>query len=180
MNTQDLPGNPHPALGIDPGLARVGIAATDAFGILAHPVETIVCARQDVLGRIEVLCRSRGIRTLVVGLPVRGDGSEGEAAKRSRTLGAELRHRLPDLPLVWIDESYSTLDATEKLREAGRSAKSGRAVIDQAAAVEILNRWMRGSEPPLLEEAEPLPGSEGDPPGFPRPRGKNRFRKSGH
>ena len=180
MNTQDLPGNPHPALGIDPGLARVGIAATDAFGILAHPVETIDCERQDGVARIVELCRLRGIRTLVIGLPLRGDGSEGASAARSRKLGAELQSRLPDLPIVWIDESYSTQDATEKLRQAGRSAKSGRAVIDQAAAVEILNRWMLGVEPPLLEEAELLPGPETDPRGFPTPHGKNRFRKSGH
>jgi len=133
---------PHPALGIDHGDARIGIAATDDFGILAHPVETIDCAKTDPIERIAELARIRGVHTLVVGLPVRMDGSEGDSAAKVRAFADQLRARIPDIPLVFVDETLSTSSAAAKLREAGRNARKQKSVIDQAAAVEILNYWM--------------------------------------
>jgi putative Holliday junction resolvase len=134
--------SPHPALGIDHGEARIGIAATDPCGILAHPVETIPCAITDPLERIARLVELRGIRTIVVGLPLRLDGSEGDAAARVREFAVKLRERLPAIPLVFVDETLTTATAAAKLREAGRNARRQKSVIDQAAAVEILNTWM--------------------------------------
>ena len=136
--------SPHPALGIDHGEARIGIAATDDFGILAHPVETIACSSGDPIERIAKLVEIRGIHTLVLGLPLRMDGSEGDAAKRVRAFAAKLSARLPTTPLVFVDESFTTTSAAAKLHEAGRNARKQKAVIDQAAAVEILNTWMGG------------------------------------
>ncbi|MCU0779485.1 MAG: Holliday junction resolvase RuvX [Akkermansiaceae bacterium] len=138
----------HPALGIDYGDVRIGIAATDDFGILAHPVETIDVTRVEPLGRIAEIAAARGIRTLVVGLPLRMDGSEGTAAEKVRQFAAALGRRLPDLPVVLVDETLTTAEAAAKLRQAGRKAKHQRAIIDQAAAVEILSQWIgdRGSE----------------------------------
>ena len=133
---------PHPALGIDHGDARIGIAATDGFGILAHPVETIDRSRTDAVERIAHLAKVRGIRTLVLGLPLRMDGSEGTSAHKVREFASLLMTRMPDLPLVFVDESLSTSNASAKLREAGRKTRQQKAVIDQAAAVEILNTWM--------------------------------------
>lgn len=133
---------PHPALGIDHGDARIGIAATDDFGILAHPVETIDRSKIDPLERIAELARNRKIRTLVLGLPLRADGSEGDSAAKVRAFANNLQSRLPALPVCFIDESFSTTSAAAKLHEAGRNAKKQKAVIDQAAAVEILNTWM--------------------------------------
>ena len=132
----------HPALGIDHGDARIGIAATDPEGILAHPVETIDRASTEPVDRIAALAGERGIRTLVVGLPLRMDGSEGTAAEKVRRFATTLSARLPDLPLEFVDEFQSTVDAAEKLRAAGRKAKRQKEVIDQAAAVEILDRWL--------------------------------------
>jgi putative Holliday junction resolvase len=133
----------HPALGIDHGDARIGIAATDPLGILAHPVETIDVRTTDPFERIAVLVAQRNIRLLVVGLPVRIDGTEGTAAEKVRAFGAKLAARLPELPMVFVDEAYTTQDAAAKLREAGRKAKQQKGVIDQAAAVEILEAWMK-------------------------------------
>lgn len=132
----------HPALGIDHGDARIGVAATDDFGILAHPVETIDRRSTDPVARIVELCAIRKIRTLVVGLPIRMDGSEGDSARKVREFGERLREALPGIPLVLVDESLSTQSAAAKLREAGRNAKKQKTIIDQAAAVEILNTWM--------------------------------------
>lgn len=142
----------HPALGIDYGRARIGIAATDACGILAHPVESIRLDKTEPLGRIAELVQQLGIRTLVLGLPLRLDGSEGSACARVRAFGDKLSRRLPGLPLVYVDEFLTTSCAQEKLHQAGKKAKDFRPIIDQAAAVEILDNWMGGALPP-----EPLP-----------------------
>ena len=134
--------SPHPALGIDHGDARIGIAATDDFGILAHPVETIDVSKTDAVERIARLTEIRKINTLVVGLPLRMDGSEGSSASKVRGFADKLSERLPSIPLVFVDETLTTSTAAAKLREAGRNAKQQKSIIDQAAAVEILNLWM--------------------------------------
>ncbi len=135
--------SPHPALGVDYGGSRIGIAATDDFGIMAHPVETIDLTHgSDGLARIRDIAALRKVKTLVVGLPLRLDGSEGDSAKKVRDYATKLSRMLPHLTLVFVDETYSTMDASEKLREAGKNARKQKAIIDQVAAVEILNRWM--------------------------------------
>lgn len=70
-----------------------------------------------------------------------------------RAFGEKLSARLPELPLIYIDESHTTVAAAAKLRAAGRSAKRQKGIIDQAAAVEILRLWM-----------DTLPASASDPP----------------
>ena len=117
------------------------------MGILAHPVETIQLSTTDPVDRIAVLCEQRGIRTLVVGLPLNLDGDEGPASQKARAFASRISARLPGIPLVFVDESHSTVDASAKLRAAGRNAKRQKSVIDQAAAVEILNRWLGDSDP---------------------------------
>jgi putative Holliday junction resolvase len=129
-------------LGIDYGDARIGIAATDDFGILAHPVETIDQAKGDAIERIASIVGMRKIHTLVVGLPLRMDGSEGDSAAKVRTFAEKISRRIPDVPLVFVDETLTTTAASAKLREAGKKAKQQKSLIDQAAAVEILNTWM--------------------------------------
>ena len=137
----------HPALGIDYGQARIGIAATDACGILAYPVESIHLAHTEPLERLGVLIRQLGVRTLVLGYPLRMDGTEGSACERVRAFGDKLAARFPQLPLVYVDEYLTTATAQEKLHQAGRKAKSFRPIIDQAAAVEILNNWLETLPP---------------------------------
>ena len=132
----------HPALGIDYGEARIGIAATDACGILAHPVESIHLRHTEPIARIRELVQQKGIRTLVLGLPLRLDGTEGTACTKVRAFGEKLRAALPELPLLYVDEFLTTTAAQEKLHQAGKKAKNFKPFIDKAAAVEILNNWM--------------------------------------
>ena len=141
----------HPALGIDYGDARIGIATTDACGILAHPVESIHRGKVNSLDRIRELVQQKGIRTLVLGLPIRMDGTEGTACAKVRAFGEKLHATLPDLPLVYVDEYLTTTIAQEKLHQAGKKAKNFKPIIDQAAAVEILNNWME-MHAPISEE----------------------------
>jgi putative Holliday junction resolvase len=132
----------HPVLAIDHGDARIGIAATDPVGIMAHPVETIHVKTTDPIERIAEIVQQRQVKQLVLGLPLRLDGSEGTASIKVRKFGKKLNERLPDLPLHFCDETLTTVAAAAKLHQAGKNAKRQKAVIDQAAAVEILNNWL--------------------------------------
>ena len=133
----------HPVLAIDHGEARIGLAATDALGIAAHPVETITVDRTDPVQRIAALVAERGVRRLLVGLPLRMDGSEGRSADKVRAFAAQLSEVLPGIPLEFADERLSTAAAAEKLQGAGKSARQQKPLIDQAAALEILNDWLQ-------------------------------------
>ena len=144
----------HPALGIDFGQARIGIAATDPCGILAHPVESIHLSKTEPLGRIAELVAQKGIRSLVLGLPLRLDGTEGSACEKVRAFGQKLSARFPELPLIYVDEFLTTTVAQEKLHKAGKKAKDFKPIIDQAAAVEILNTWLEQTSPPPMDEPD--------------------------
>ncbi len=127
-------------------MARIGLAATDPLGLAAHPVETINVNRTDPLARIADVVRERQVKLILLGLPLRLDGSEGEAAERVRAFGSRLAEQVPGVPLQYADERHSTASASEKLREAGRSARKQKGIIDQAAALEILNDWLKEHE----------------------------------
>ena len=132
----------HPILAIDHGDARIGLAATDEFGIGTHPVETIDCRKTEIIPRILEVIAERKIQAVVLGLPLRMDGSEGTSSKKIRKFGKELRTNLGDIPLTLFDERFTTVTASEKLRSAGRKAKQQKDVIDQAAALEILKDYL--------------------------------------
>jgi putative Holliday junction resolvase len=129
------------SLGIDHGTKRVGLALSDALGVLARPLET--APARDAIRRIVEIARGENVETVVLGLPLRIDGTEGAAASRVRTFLTALRQRLPaGVEIVLRDESLTTMEAAEKLRAAGKRAKNQRDVIDQAAAVIILQEFL--------------------------------------
>lgn len=136
------------ALGIDYGTARIGLAVSDGLGMLAHPLETVPSRDLGAaLGRIRHLVETRGIEDIVLGLPLRLDGSEGRAVGRVRAFRERLRSAFPSAlraRLRWheVDEFLTTVEAGEKLHAAGKRGKDLPALIDQAAAVEILQRWL--------------------------------------
>ncbi|MDQ8189659.1 Holliday junction resolvase RuvX [Roseibacillus persicicus] len=132
----------HPILAIDHGEARIGLAATDEFGIAAFPVETIQQATTEPLERLAEIIAQRKTKTLLLGLPLKSDGREGDAAKKIRSFGKELQETFPDLPLHYHDESFTTVAASAKLRQAGKKAKNQKDIIDQAAALEILQNFL--------------------------------------
>ena len=136
----------HPVLGIDHGEARIGLAITDPVGIMAHPLETIQVKTTDPIERIVTLVKERQVKQLVLGLPLRMDGSEGTAAEKIRAFGVELTEKI-DLPLHYMDESLTTVAAAEKLHQAGKNSKKQKSIIDQAAAVEILSNWLDQHSP---------------------------------
>lgn len=146
-------------LGIDPGDARIGVARCDAAGILATPVETVRRGRGD-LDRIAELREEHEAVEVVVGLPRSLSGKEGPAAAKVRTFARKLARRLGDVPVRLVDERLTTVSAESMLRASGRTAKNQRSVVDQAAAVLILQHVLdterrTGAAPgQLLEEAD--------------------------
>ena len=124
-------------LGIDPGDARIGVARSDPSGFLATPVETVRRGRGD-LARIVALARETEAVEVVVGLPRSLSGGEGPAALKVRQFAGDLARRVAPVPVRLCDERLTTVSAESILRASGRSGARRRAVVDQAAAVLIL------------------------------------------
>ena len=124
-------------LGIDPGDARIGVASCDPHGILATPVETVARGEGD-LDRIVALAVELDAGLVYLGLPRSLSGGEGPAAGRVREFARELAARLAPRQLRLVDERLSTVTAEAVLRDRGKKGRKRRAVVDQAAAVVIL------------------------------------------
>lgn len=131
-----------PWASVDVGTVRVGIAATDPERRMAFPVETVPRNR-DTVGRIATIVEDRGIVAVFVGLPLTLAGREGPSAEDARSLAGDLAQRLA-VPVRLVDERLSTSSASAALRQAGRNARRQREVIDQAAAVVILETVLDG------------------------------------
>jgi putative Holliday junction resolvase len=136
-------------LGVDVGKVRVGVAISDPDGILATPLVTLSrdmgAAADSVPADIAGLVRLVGeheVVQIVVGLPVRLNGAEGAAAIDIRAYSERLAQAVGQVPIALADERMSTVVATRRLAERGVRGKRQRAVVDQAAAVEILQSWL--------------------------------------
>lgn len=132
-----MPVRPGVRLGIDLGDVRVGVARSDPAGALATPVETVP-AGDDLVARLASLAAAEAAVEVVVGLPRSLSGSEGPAARRVRAVATRLARELAPRPVRLVDERMSTVTAERTLRERGRRGRQRRAVVDQQAAVVIL------------------------------------------
>lgn len=138
-------------LGLDPGDARIGVARCDPSGIIATPVETVRRGDGDV-ERIAAILEEEGAFEVVIGLPRSLSGSEGPAATKVREFAAAVAARVAPVPVRLVDERLTTVTAESMLRERGKKGQKRRAVVDQAAAVVILQHAIdaersRGSAP---------------------------------
>jgi putative Holliday junction resolvase len=124
-------------LSVDVGTVRIGVARSDPSGLLATPVETVRRAKGD-LDRIAAIAAEHEAVEVVVGLPTSLSGRESHAASAARDFARVLATRLAPLPVRLFDERLTTVTAQRDLRAGGVSAKKQRGVIDQAAAVVLL------------------------------------------
>ena len=131
-------------LALDYGEARIGVAASDGLGLLAHPLETVASyPRPEALRRIAALCLQRCASAVVIGLPIRADGTEGKAAGKIRDFAETLGpHLPPETVILFQDEYGTTKEASENLRASGKRTKTHRRIIDQAAAMVILQSYL--------------------------------------
>jgi putative Holliday junction resolvase len=127
-------------LGIDVGSVRIGVAACDPSGFLATPLETVERDQRTHrdLRRIARLAVEHGAVELVVGLPLSLTGARGAAAQLAIDFATELASAVNPLPVRLVDERLSTVTAHSQLQASGQRSKARRAVVDQAAAVVIL------------------------------------------
>lgn len=151
-------------LGVDPGEARIGVARSDPSGLLATPVETVPRGAGD-LARLRTLAAEEQAVEVVVGLPRSLSGREGPAAGRVREFAVALAREVAPVPVRLCDERLSTVSAEDMLRERGRKGARRRAVVDQAAAVVILQHALdmeraRGTAPGEL--VDPTATRQGD------------------
>ncbi len=130
-------------LGIDVGAVRVGVAVCDPDGVLATPLVTVP---RDVDGGSDLrtiagLVAEHEAVGVVVGLPRTLAGRDGPAAETARAFADALTGVLA-VPVELSDERLTTVVATRQLRERGVKGRKQRAVVDQAAAVAILQGWL--------------------------------------
>ncbi len=147
-------------LGVDVGDVRIGVARSDPDATVATPLETVPAGPGSV-ARVVALAAEHDAFEVVVGLPRSLSGQEGPAARRVREYARALAAALAPRPVRLVDERFSTVAAERTLRERGRRGRRQRAVVDQQAAVVILQTALdtertRGTAPgEHLDPADP-------------------------
>ena len=130
-------------LGVDVGTVRVGVALSDPGGVIASPLETLRRAKDGSdLDRLAALVVEHEVAEVVVGEPRHLSGASGASAQDANAYSEALAGRIADVPVYMIDERLSTVTAASHLREGGIDSRKQRPVIDQAAAVVILQQYL--------------------------------------
>ena len=125
-------------IAFDVGQARIGVAQCDPEGILATPVETLWRDGTDIENAAQIVQECDAVE-VIVGLPLNMDGTEGGSARYARSWAKELAEAIAPTAVRLVDERLSTVTAHGQLTAAGRDSRKHRAVVDQAAAVVILD-----------------------------------------
>jgi len=130
-------------LGIDFGLARVGLALSDPEGIIASPLKAIEWSDIHVLvTEIAEIISEKAVGTIVIGDPIHLSGEDSEISDQARAFAKILAERFPDLKIVHIDERLTTKQAERTLREAGIRTGHNKATVDAVAASLILQTYL--------------------------------------
>lgn len=133
-------------MALDYGTKRIGVALSDELGWLAQPVETFERRTlESDLRHIERLVHERDVREVVLGLPLRLDGTEGPAAQVVREFAERLREALPVPVMVW-DERYTTHSAEQLLIEGDVSRKKRKGLVDRVAAAILLQHYLESRD----------------------------------
>lgn len=129
-------------LGLDYGEARIGVAISDALGMLANPLDTI-CEKDRALQleKVAKVAREHGVEKLVVGNPKRMDGSAGHRSEYTTQFAEDLS-KLLNIPYVMWDERLSSTEAHRILESGGVSGKKRKTKVDKIAAVIILQGYL--------------------------------------
>jgi putative Holliday junction resolvase len=126
-------------IGIDVGSVRVGVAASDPAASMASPVETVRRGRQGVdLQRIADLVAELAAIEVIVGLPLSLSGARGAAAELAISYAREIAAQVAPVPVRIVDERLSTVTAHGQMQASGMRSRARRELVDQAAAVIIL------------------------------------------
>ncbi len=136
-------------IGLDYGDKTVGVAVSDGLGLTAQPLETITRDRWNKLRktyqRIEEIISEYEVGEIIIGKPLNMDDTEGERVERTKIFGDELERRT-GLPIRYVDERLTTVEADEILTEMGVAADKKKTYIDKIAASIILQNYMDSEE----------------------------------
>jgi len=133
-------------IGVDYGQKRTGIAVSDPDGRLAFPRRTIIMGtREAFFTEFLALLEEEEAQAIVVGLPLHTDGTPNLTTRQVENFVARLKRRTP-LPVFWMEEVLTSFEAESDLREAGKRGRAVRALIDQQAAVRILETFLNQPE----------------------------------
>lgn len=127
---------------MDVGSRRIGLAISDPLGITAQGLDTIHRQNKRVdFAQLERVIREHAVTEIVMGLPLRMSGAEGIQAEKMQAFAEQIRRRFK-LPVHLWDERLTSAQANRLLKETEMSIKRRGAVVDQMAAVLILQSWM--------------------------------------
>ncbi len=130
---------------IDLGKKRVGVAVTDPLRIIAQPLLTLRFVTMEKLVRdIHGIIRDKDVDLVLVGIPLRDDGREGEGAAMARRFKARLER--DGIACLLRDESFSSREAEDVIHEHGKRRKENREKIDQIAAAVVLREYLKERE----------------------------------
>lgn len=133
-------------LGVDHGTRRVGLAISDPLRRTAQPVEVVTATKdRGLLDAVAEAASRLEAEEIVVGLPVRLDGTEGPAAAAARGFADALRERTA-LPVVLWDERLSSVEASRAMRAGGVDARRQRGSVDKVAAAIVLRAYLEAHE----------------------------------
>jgi len=123
---------------VDPGAKRVGLAVSDPTGTIAQPLSTLPAEPADTLAeRLAGVAKQNDVKRIVVGLPLRMDGSHGPEARSAQALAAALR-KASRLPVELVDERLTTAAAERSLIAGGVKRATRRQTVDRVAAALLL------------------------------------------
>jgi putative Holliday junction resolvase len=129
-------------LGIDYGTRRTGVAVSDPMGILASPVAVVQAeGRKTLVAALAQIAADRRAEGIILGLPLRTDGTKGDKALACEAL-ADLLRAQTGLPVTLWDERFSSVEANRALSGVNVRGKARKAVVDAVAAVVILQSYL--------------------------------------
>ena len=131
-----------PVLGLDLGDARVGMAISDPDRLIAVPLETV--GAEDAERAVARTVSERGVRVVVVGLPLSMSGEAGPRAEAAAAFAKKLEDSL-GISVVLQDERLSTVEAKRALAAAGTRGRERKRRVDRSAATVILQAWLDAS-----------------------------------
>ena len=131
-------------LGLDLGTKTLGISISDSLGIV-HPKENYcfpVCYYKLARENVIPLCKEENITNIVLGFPLQIDRNEGKRCESVRRFATDLKNDYNLLNIYFQDESYSTIEARERLQNQGMKEEKIKTIIDMMSAVVILEDFI--------------------------------------
>ena len=128
-------------MGIDYGSVRIGIALSDPMQIISRPYKVILNKGKEIFFEIKKIIESQNVGKVVLGLPYKLDGGDSEKTIEVREFEKHLKEVI-SIPIILWDETYTTSDANEILKEMGYSTRESRKVVDKIAAAIILKDFL--------------------------------------